>query len=69
MAKYRIGNAVRGEFYFDAPDDETAWTIGAALFDNAYPTVSGHGRMVMLEAVRPVKQDFTPGKKDTGRKG
>jgi len=47
--EYRLGNALRGHYYFKARSLKEAWKIGCNRFNQGYPSDSNVGRLVYLE--------------------
>ena len=48
MARYKIGNILRGYLYLPAKTHREAWDAGRAAFNAACPTDSKSGRQIEL---------------------
>jgi hypothetical protein len=63
MFHYSLGNCLRGYFWGEFPDDDSAWKALSERFNNAYPSRSG--REVELKKI--VRSGRTAGGNETER--
>ena len=55
MARYKIGNILRGYLFLAAKDDQDAWDSGREAFNTAIPTDSKSGCQIELYVEKPVQ--------------